>query len=50
MEKIWNFFENLDELVYVSDVDTYELVYMNRKTRENFGFQTREEIDRKSVV
>ena len=44
MEKIWNFFENLDELVYVSDVDTYELVYMNRKTRENFGFQTREEI------
>ena len=44
MEKIWNFFENLDELVYVSDVDTYELVYMNRKTRENFGFQTQEEI------
>lgn len=44
MEKIWNFFENLNELVYVSDVDTYELVYMNRKTRENFGFQTQEEI------
>ena len=44
MEKIWNFFENLNEFVYVSDVDTYELVYMNRKTRENFGFQTQEEI------
>ena len=44
MEKIWNFFENLNEFVYVSDVDTYDLVYMNRKTRENFGFQTQEEI------
>ena len=39
MEKIWNFFENLNELVYVSDVDTYELVYMNRHLRNALGFE-----------
>ena len=32
MEKICKFFENLDEFVYVADIDTYEIVYMNRKT------------------
>ncbi len=47
MEKIWEFFENLDEFVYVSDIDTYELVHMNRKTRETYGFHTLEEIEGK---
>ena len=37
MEFEWEFFENLDELVYVADMDTYELVYMNAKTRESLG-------------
>ena len=44
MAKIWEFFENLDEFVYVSDMETYEVVYMNRKTREYFGFTSIEEI------
>ena len=44
MEYLLNFFEDLDEMVYISDMETNELVYMNRKTRENFGFQTQEEI------
>lgn len=44
MEKIWEFFENLDEFVYVADMDTYELVYMNRKTRESYGFTSNEEL------
>lgn len=44
MEKIWSFFENLDEFVYVSDTDTHELVYMNRKTRETYGFHSLDEI------
>ena len=44
MEKIWQFFENLDEFVYVSDMETHELVYMNRKTRETYGFQSPEEV------
>ena len=34
MQKIWEFFENMNELVYVSDMDTYELLYMNKKARE----------------
>lgn len=37
MSKIWEFFENLDEMVYVSDIDTYELVYMNRHLRQSLG-------------
>jgi diguanylate cyclase (GGDEF)-like protein len=36
----WEFFENMNELVYVADVDTYELVYMNRKTREMYGIDS----------
>ena len=29
MERIWNFFENMNEYVYVADADTHELVYMS---------------------
>ena len=31
MKKVWEFFENLDEYVYVTDVKTNELIYMNRR-------------------
>lgn len=34
MKELWDFYENMNELVYVADMDTYELVYMNRKARE----------------
>lgn len=44
MEKIWEFFENLNEFVYVSDIDSYELIYMNRKLLETYGFHSLEEI------
>ncbi len=44
MKKIWEFFENLNEYVYVSDMDSYELLYMNRKLREMYGFHSLEEI------
>lgn len=37
MTRFWEFFENLNEYVYVSDIDTYELVYMNKKLREMCG-------------
>lgn len=43
MERIWNFFENIDEMVYVSDADTYELVYMNRHLREALGYSSHDE-------
>lgn len=47
MKKIWEFFENLNEFVYVSDADSYELIYMNRKMLEMYGFQSPEEISGK---
>lgn len=43
MTKIWEFFENLNESVYVSDIDSYELVYMNKKAMERYGFSSAEE-------
>ncbi len=44
MEKIWEFFENMNEYVYASDVDSHELIYMNRKLLEMYGFRSLEEI------
>ncbi len=44
MKKIWEFFENLNEFVYVSDMDTCELIYMNRKLMKMHGFCSLEEI------
>lgn len=38
MENIFEFFEEMDEFVYVSDPGNYELVYMNRKLRESLDF------------
>ncbi len=37
MADIWDFFENMDELVYASDMDTYDLVYMNRRGMAQYG-------------
>ena len=44
MQKIWEFFENMNELVYVSDMDSYELLYMNKKAREMYNFASVEEL------
>lgn len=44
MKKIWEFFENMDEVVYVSDIDSHELVYMNKKGLELYGFHSPGEI------
>ena len=46
MSKIWEFFENLGEYVYVADAETHELIYMNKKTLKSYGFQSLEEIIR----
>lgn len=34
----------MSEIVYVSDIDSYELVYMNRAAREQYGVQSVEEL------
>lgn len=39
----WEFFEELGEMVYVSDLETDMLVYMNANLRNVLGYQSREE-------
>ncbi len=34
MSNFWEIYENLREVVYVTDVDTYEVIYINRYGRE----------------
>lgn len=41
--RIWEFFEKLDEMVYVTDIETNELVYMNQKLRNSMGFHDDEQ-------
>ena len=40
MDFMWSFFEELDEMVYVSDIDTHSLVYMNAHLRRTLGYNS----------
>lgn len=42
MDAMWTFFEEMDEIVFVSDMETYELIYMNRRLREALGWKEEE--------
>lgn len=44
MNHIWEFYETMKETVYVSDMDTYEMVYLNQYGREQFGFSSLDDI------
>lgn len=44
MEKIWEFFDNLNEVVYVADMDSHELIYMNKKTLEMYNLHSVDEL------
>lgn len=44
MTKFWEYFENLNEYVYVSDVETYEIVYINKKLRDDFGISSNDQL------
>lgn len=44
MGKIWEFFDAMDEPVYVSDINSYEVIYMNQKALQTYGFHSLEEI------
>ncbi len=37
MGNLWGFFDNIDEAVYVEDMETHELVYMNERALDIFG-------------
>ncbi|MDO4647372.1 MAG: EAL domain-containing protein [Eubacteriales bacterium] len=41
---IWNTYENLEELFYAADMDTFDLIYMNRKARETCGKSSWDEV------
>ncbi len=43
MEAVWKFFENMNELVYVADADTYEFIYMNQKALSICGLTSLEQ-------
>ena len=43
MEFFLDFFEELDEMVYISDLETHELQYMNRCLRQSLGYKRHEE-------
>lgn len=47
MKKIWNFFNTLNEFVYICDLETDELIYMNDKTLKTYGLKSREEMQGK---
>lgn len=43
MSKVWEFFENLGEIVHVSDMDNYELIYMNKRAMREYGIKSSSE-------
>lgn len=43
-KRLWEFYEELREIVYVVDMDTYEMVYMNRYAREIYGISSPEAV------
>lgn len=44
LKNIWSFLQNLDEFVYVSDIETNELVYLNRKVMDALGLKSADEL------
>ena len=45
-----DFFEKLDEMVYVSDPESYEILYINQHLRESLGYHTNEEYAGKKML
>ncbi|MDO5147282.1 MAG: sensor domain-containing diguanylate cyclase [Eubacteriales bacterium] len=41
--KVWEYFEHLSDVVYVTDMETDELIYLNERGRTAFGFSSSEE-------
>ena len=43
MNHMWEIFERLDEMVYVTNIATHELVYMNQHLRKALGYERHED-------
>ncbi len=44
LKNVWSFLQNLDEFVYVSDIETNELIYLNRKAMDVLGLKSADEL------
>ena len=44
IQNIWEFFENINEFVYATDIETHELVFMNRKTLKAYGLNSLDDV------
>ncbi len=40
MKKLWEFYEELNEIVYVADPESCELIYLNRRACELYGIRS----------
>lgn len=47
MDFQWEFFENLNEIVYVTDIETENLIYMNARLRKMLGYHNDEYVGKK---
>lgn len=47
MIDLYNLFDSFNGIVYVSDIDTYELVYLNKKGLKRYGFSTAQDFSGK---
>lgn len=47
MSYLWDFFENVNELAYALDMDSHEILYMNRKALETYGIFSVDELKEK---
>ena len=50
MNHMWEIFERLDEMVYVTNIATHELVYMNQHLRQALGYDEPESHDTDQAV
>lgn len=43
MIEILNYFEELDEAIYISDMKTHDIIYLNKTLRNHYGYKSYEE-------
>lgn len=45
--RLWEIYEEMREIVFVLDLETHDMVYMNRYARELYGFSSNKEVEGK---
>ncbi len=44
LKEFWSVYEDRDEIIYITDIDTYEIIYMNQCAREIYDVSNLEEL------